>query len=81
MRPLPEMGQYWKLVNIDRKEQLLNNGGLKLFEMLDERSLEQLVELIRNPKWIPLSAEATSHLQVTTSNRYVVSRGGDTPYR
>jgi hypothetical protein len=40
------MGQYWKLVNIDRREKLLNNGGLKLWEIPMNGSLEQLVELV-----------------------------------
>ncbi|KAK2599877.1 hypothetical protein N8I77_011597 [Diaporthe amygdali] len=62
------MGQYWKLVNIDRQEELLNNGGgRKLVEILGGGSLEQLVELIRNPKWIPFRS-SISHLHASKSN-------------
>lgn len=62
------MGQYWKLVNIDRREKLLNNDGLKLVEILGGRSLEQLVELIRSPKWVPFS-RSTNNIQVSKLNR------------
>lgn len=62
------MGQYWELVNIDRQERLLNNGWLKLRGLLAERSLEQLVELIQTPKWIPLGGP-TYNVQVSKSNR------------
>ncbi|KAL1857526.1 hypothetical protein Daus18300_010284 [Diaporthe australafricana] len=62
------MGQYWKLVNIDRKETLLSAyGDVQLLALLMSRSLEQLLELIRNPKWIPFS-KYTQSLQVSESN-------------
>ncbi|KAK7709358.1 hypothetical protein SLS64_006271 [Diaporthe eres] len=61
------MGQYWKLVNIDRREKLLNNDGLKLVEILSGGSLEQLVELIRSPKWVPFS-RSTNNIQVSKLN-------------
>ncbi|KLO15823.1 hypothetical protein SCHPADRAFT_902047 [Schizopora paradoxa] len=41
------MGQYWKIVNIDKKRQVYNPGGLKLCEILYSRSAEQLVGLLR----------------------------------
>ncbi|KAG8168453.1 hypothetical protein KVR01_001202 [Diaporthe batatas] len=50
------MGQYWKFVNIDRKERLRNTGGLKLWEMLMNGCFEQLVDLLQKPKWIALSS-------------------------
>lgn len=62
------MGQYWKLVNIDKREKLLNvDGGLKMGGILGSGMLEQLVELIRNQKWVPFSG-STKHLQVSKSN-------------
>ncbi|KAG6358619.1 hypothetical protein INS49_012137 [Diaporthe citri] len=55
------MGQYWKLVDIDRREKLLTNDAIELLEILRSGSLKQLVELIRNPKWRPFRT-STNHL-------------------
>lgn len=66
---LARMGQYWKLINIDRKEELHNDGGLKLWEMLMNGCLEQLVDLIRKPNWIPVSAGTKVHLLLAKSKR------------
>lgn len=62
------MGQYWKLVDIDRRETLLTNDVIKLMAILGSGSLEQLVELIRNPKWRPFR-RSTNHLQASKLNR------------
>lgn len=43
------MGQYWKVVNIDKEEKLKNEGGLKLWEILSNRVAEQLVGLLMVP--------------------------------
>lgn len=61
------MVQYWRFVNIDRREKLLNNGDVSMGGILGDGMLEQLVELIKNPKWIPFSM-STTHLQVSKSN-------------
>lgn len=43
------MGQYWKLVNIDARQELANDGGLKFKEILWNRMTEQLVDLLQVP--------------------------------
>ncbi|KPM41406.1 hypothetical protein AK830_g5137 [Neonectria ditissima] len=53
------MGQHWKLVNIDKKRQLFNHAKLNLFshgqlqlrEFLLNGIAEQLVGLLRVPRW------------------------------
>lgn len=68
------MGQYWRLVDIDRRERLYTDDGAKLLEILASESLEQLVELTRNLKWLPFRS-STNNLQAFKSHRYVLSRG------
>ncbi|CAH0020592.1 unnamed protein product [Clonostachys rhizophaga] len=51
-----KMGQYWKLVNIDKRKALAHDSGLKLLEMLGDRALEPLVGLLRRPQWVPYLA-------------------------
>ncbi|GAB1734866.1 hypothetical protein NU195Hw_g7516t1, partial [Hortaea werneckii] len=44
------MGQYWELINIDARQQLLNHGGgRKLWEILHNRLPEMLVDLLKVP--------------------------------
>ncbi|CAH0048058.1 unnamed protein product [Clonostachys solani] len=50
------MGQYWKFVNIDKRQVLAHESGLKLLEMLADRALEPLVGLLRRPQWVPYIA-------------------------
>ena len=45
------MGQYFKLVNIDKKRELYNEDGLKLMEILLNGPMQQLVGLLKKPKW------------------------------
>uniref|UniRef100_A0A0B7JJH9 Uncharacterized protein n=1 Tax=Bionectria ochroleuca TaxID=29856 RepID=A0A0B7JJH9_BIOOC len=52
------MGQYWKLVNIDKRKVLAHDSGLKLLEMLGDRALEPLVGLLRRPQWVPYFASS-----------------------
>jgi hypothetical protein len=53
-----KMGQYWKLVNIDKRKVLAHDSGLKLLEMLGDRALEPLVGLLRRPQWVPYFASS-----------------------
>lgn len=46
------MGQYWKLLNIDKRQEILH-GAFKLEDFLADLSAEQLVGLLRPPKWVP----------------------------
>ncbi|KPM45011.1 hypothetical protein AK830_g1520 [Neonectria ditissima] len=46
------MGQYWKLVNIDKERELRHVGGLKLWEFVTSKSAEQLVGLLRTSDWL-----------------------------
>ncbi|KAJ3542256.1 hypothetical protein NM208_g4199 [Fusarium decemcellulare] len=46
------MGQYWNLINIDKRRELRHVGGLKLWEFLMSTSAEQLVGLLHSPKWL-----------------------------
>lgn len=47
------MGQYWHLVNIDRWAVLGRyDWGLKLLEVVDDRSAEQLLGMLRKRDWI-----------------------------
>ncbi|KAI7233154.1 hypothetical protein KC330_g5506 [Hortaea werneckii] len=43
------MGQYWEIINIDRRHVLLNHQGLKLPEILHNRIPEMLVDLMKVP--------------------------------
>ena len=43
------MGQYWKILNIDRQEQLRNKAGLKLWEIVHNDTAQQLVPLLARP--------------------------------
>lgn len=53
---------FWKLVDIDRREALYAVDYRGPLDLLVGKSLEQLVELIRNPKWLPFRGSA-KHLQ------------------
>ncbi|TKA83103.1 hypothetical protein B0A55_00872 [Friedmanniomyces simplex] len=44
------MGQYWRIVNIDKAQALRNREGLKLWELLSNCEAEQLVDLLKVPK-------------------------------
>ncbi|KAF4973177.1 hypothetical protein FZEAL_9394 [Fusarium zealandicum] len=46
------MGQYWHLLNIDKRCIVRNVGGLKLIEFIFSKSAEQLVGLLSNPYWL-----------------------------
>lgn len=59
---------FCKLVDIDRREALYTNTHRAPLEIFVGKSLEQLVELIRNPKWIPFRS-STNHLQAFKSRR------------
>ena len=43
------MGQYWKIVNVDRRCEVKNDDGLKLLEILWNRVGEQLLDLLIKP--------------------------------
>ena len=45
------MGQYWHIVNIDKRCQLRNRGGVKLWEILVNGEAELLVDLLQVPQW------------------------------
>ena len=40
------MGQYWKLVNIAKRAELLIRGGLKMQEMIGNRVGEKVIDLL-----------------------------------
>ncbi|KAK5722091.1 hypothetical protein LTR17_014439 [Elasticomyces elasticus] len=44
------MGQYWKIVCLEKAQVLENHGGLKLWELLMNGAAEQLVDLLKVPK-------------------------------
>jgi hypothetical protein len=43
------MGQYWKILDIDRRERLRNKNGLKLWEIVNSDTAQQLVQLLARP--------------------------------
>ena len=45
------MGRYWHIVNIDKRCQLRNRGGVKLWEILVNSEAEVLVDLLQVPQW------------------------------
>ncbi|KAK4539212.1 hypothetical protein LTR36_000895 [Oleoguttula mirabilis] len=44
------MGQYWKIINIDKAQSLENHGGLKLWEILMSTVAETLVDMLKLPR-------------------------------
>jgi len=44
------MGQYWKILNIDKAQNIENHGGLKLWEILVNFTAEPLVDLPKVPQ-------------------------------
>lgn len=56
------MGQYWKIVNVDKLEELPNNDGFKFGDVIGGCGPERLVDLLQVPR-IPefrVSAESAS---------------------
>ena len=43
----PNTGQYFKIVNIDKRQCLQNDAGVKLYSILLNRVAEQLVDLLK----------------------------------
>jgi hypothetical protein len=46
------MGQYWKILDIDRREELPNKNGLKLWEIVNSDTAQQLVHLLARPTFL-----------------------------
>lgn len=44
------MGQYWKVINVDKRQCIVNNGGLTLWEILVNRVAEPMVGLLQVPQ-------------------------------
>ena len=43
------MGQYWTILNVDRQKKLRNRSGLKLWEIVNSDTPQQLVPLLARP--------------------------------
>jgi hypothetical protein len=50
-----KMGQYWKILDIDRRERLPNKKGLKLWEIVHNDTAQQLVQFLARPTFLQCS--------------------------
>lgn len=59
------MGQYWKILDIDRREILPNGNGLKLWQIVNSNTTQQLVHLLARPTFLQQEvADGTRSLTV-----------------
>ncbi len=47
------MGQYWILVNVDKRCSLDNQGGAKSMEIIGDGTPQKLDTLLKVPQWKP----------------------------
>lgn len=74
------MGQYWKILNIDRQETLRNKAGLKLWEIVHNDTAQQLVPLLARPTFFQCKVlsdqESADAAQSATTRKGLTSNIG-----